>query len=161
MKRGIAILAACGLLLTGFSGCGGMTAGTTAETTAIEALSPDEAEVFKYLKEHITNFYDPGSVKILDASDIDEDSQGIRTIYLKISGSNKAGGSVSHVYSLYLRDEDGYFMTKNELNEAILGDYYTYDDDAEWDYVSGTTIDIGNLNRAIHEYLVDTGLIIE
>ena len=115
---------------------------TTATTTPIQQLSATENIIFEALVIGLENFYNMTEAKILACSALNEKG----TCFIKIQGTNKMGGTLTHVYATITSgDSKGTMMTRSDMSKALGGG----SSDQEWDLTPDPTINVGNLNRAL------------
>lgn len=138
LKRKFSILLTmfvCLFALIGLTSC----AGSSSSASAYDSLSSDEKLVFDALVMNINDFKDPASVKIVECSDVSGGS-----VHIKIKATNSFGGTITNWYNLCVEGND-WIPTGYMLEMSVTGH-------------AGKTINIGNLNRALTEYLTDRGL---
>lgn len=167
-----------------------------AEESAIAQLSDFEKEVYDALLIMLNDFYNPSEVRILEMGEYTDRSSyrenagedalsaflaGPSTIVLRLSGTNKLGGTLNHYYMLALNDWmtaetildsvktlREYELTYTSLSVSVLqkmamaGEYVELADN----YVMKqpefgkkvTETEIGNINRALKEHWSNLGL---
>lgn len=121
------------------------------EVSEYDKLSTLEKGIFDAFIMNANDFYNPSEVRFLGFTTY---SDSTKSIYVKIQGTNRLGGTLTKWYSLQVYDNtlsDGvnmYYYDKGDMSE--VGDYFTIN--------TASGVDVGKLNRALTEYWKDLGL---
>lgn len=157
-----------------FVGCG---------RSARDELNHKESVIYDAFIERLCSFYNPQSVKIIECSDIFSicDLQNPYFVtasevghrYIKLNVQTKSGGSSSTVYCLIISDDDdsdykiGLIWTWNDVMDAIesfcfgseMNRYLSFLRNLCYYMPEDENVDIGKLNRALHEYFEEKGML--
>ncbi|MDD4070714.1 MAG: hypothetical protein PHF05_09765 [Candidatus Izemoplasmatales bacterium] len=121
------------------------------EVSEYDKLSTLEKGIFDAFIMNVNDFYNPSEVRFLGFTTYFDST---KSIYVKIQGTNRLGGTLTKWYSLQVYDNtlsDGdqiYYYDKGDMTET--GDWWTIDTDSE--------VNVGRLNKALTEYWEDLGL---
>ena len=119
--------------------------------TAYEELTEDEKLIFDALIIAVYDFYNPSKVRILETAGVNDDPD-VGWVYLKVQGTNKAGGTITK--GMCLAVKDGTDLHGDGRNDAIgvfaEVEYYWFD--------SSDEINCAKINKALTEYWEEQGL---
>lgn len=122
-------------------------------STPIDELIEEEKVIFDSLLVNINDFFNPSEVRILEIGNYSENQptelcpDGEKDCYIKINGTNRAGGTIIQVFKLVLMnyrvvyDGKTIYYEKGDLTEETSEINSKYN-----------AVDIGRINKALKYY---------
>lgn len=139
--------------------------GSTEEKSPYDYLTDSERQIYLTIKNSLSNFKDPSSVKITKAAEVRD---GLA--FVEISAENSLGGAIKTEFVIFIKEytlHDGSgVLKKGDMREfrdflTLLSrtgnpteDSLDLIDDV---YSIGNTYDVGALNSALDEYKKESG----
>lgn len=139
-----------------------VTTTTEAPKSAIESLEPNGEHVYEGLLAAADSFKSPTSLRLLEISPT---GAGDDSTFVKVSGTNSMGGTVTQYGFLQLERDDSYasfglVMDKGYILEVEDADITSDHLDLFMDNKPGADnyVDIGRINNALQEYWESRGM---